>query len=119
MGKHDLPDIRKISEVASALGLPNDSLKKISDKNGFTIQIGRTAFIKAEEVGELLETCRVKEKAPASTGAREKTESRSGKSEMARPALRPAQAAATMLKNSSRNTSKGSTAQLVQLPRKT
>lgn len=110
----------RFEEVAKSLDVPAPALRKVADDHGLTIMIGRSVRLHPDDLGRLIEKCRVVPKVRASSGAKEnQAESQAGRSETAQPACPPALAAAKMLKGLSRRTSSGSTAQLVQLhPRK-
>jgi hypothetical protein len=106
----------RFDEVAKILDVPVEGLRKVADQHGVTLIIGRAARLHPDDIGSLLEKCRVGQKGRVSTGENQAAaESRSGKSGTAQHGSRPAQIAAKMLKKSSRHTSSESTAQPVQL----
>lgn len=101
-------------DAARQMGLPVASLRSAADRHGITIRMGRAVRIHPDDLGRLIDLCRVDPKAPACTGGQT---DRPSKSETTTTGHRPAQAAALRLKARSRNTSRESTAQLVQLRR--
>jgi hypothetical protein len=111
-----------ISFAAAAirLGVPKESLRKAADEMGMTIRMGRFVGLCREDLKELIEKCRVEQKAPDSTGGRSQVKRPIGKSEIpAMYASQPALSAAARLKANSRTTSPGKLAQVVPLtPRK-
>lgn len=106
-------------EAAKQLNVPTESLRRVADAHGKTIRMGRALRLHPNDLEELIDLCRVEPKGPASTGTNDKDDHRSGKSET--PATcesRPALTAAQRLKASSRNTSSGRSAPVVQLGRR-
>lgn len=99
-------------KAARDIGMPVASLRSAADFHGFTIRMGRAVRLHPDDLGRLIDLCRVEPKDRASTGA--PTE-KPTKSAMATPAYRPAQAAASKLKANSRRTSPKSTGQVVHL----
>ena len=102
-------------QAAKMLNVPQASLRTVADEHGKTVQMGRAVRLHPEDLEELVSLCRVTQKARASTGGNEQTAQPSGKSATQAPAYRPAQTAAMLLKNSSRNTSARNNAQVVPL----
>ena len=113
------PMLLTIREAATRLGVPEYSLRKVADNHGMTIRIGRAVRLHPDDLSEIVDLCRGERKDRASTGALGQMDRPSGKSGTAQPDYRPAQAAAAMLKRSSRATSNASTGQVVPLGRKT
>lgn len=106
----------RFDEVAKNLDVPVEGLRKVADQHGMTIIIGRAVRLHPDDLGTLIEKCRVEPKARASRGATEGQNGRhSGKSGTAKPDSPPALTAAKRLKKPSRPTSSASTAQLVPL----
>lgn len=114
-----LPNLVTFPVVAKSLGVPVDSLRKVADEHGMTIRIGRALRLMEGDISELIELCRVKEKAPASIGGREKMDHQPGKFATAAPASRPAQATVAELRKNLRDTSKGNTAPAARVQRRT
>lgn len=106
----------RIEEAAKILDVPAEGLRKAADYHGLTLVIGRSVRLHPDDLGTLIEKCRVEPKARASRGAKEDQNGRrSGKSETVKPASPPALTAAKKLKKPLRPTSNASTAQLVPL----
>lgn len=63
-----LPDLLDVKVVADHLGLSAVALERVASEAGLLIACGRRKKLRADEVGELVERCRVRPKAPASTG---------------------------------------------------
>ena len=106
-------------EIAAArMGVPKESLRRAADEQGMTIRMGRFVGLYREDLKELIEKCRVEQKAPVSTGETSPDRQRIGKSEIqATSGSQPALSAAKRLKSSSRTTSAEKPAQVVQLTR--
>jgi len=100
-------------QAAAEMGVPVASLRSAADEHGLTIRMGRAVRIHPDDLGRLIELCRVGQKDRACTGAQTANSTRS-----ATPAAsvsRPARQAASKLKARSRVTSTESTGQLVRL----
>lgn len=109
-----------IPEAAESLNVPVTSLRTVADEHGLTIRMGRAVRLHPHDLDTLVKLCRVAPSAPASTSGESLDRPRTMRSET--PAASPsllARAAAEKLKRPSRTTSNGSTAQPVQLRRKT
>ena len=108
----------RIEEAAKILDVPVASLRTVAHEHGFIIRMGRALRIESDRIGELIEKCRVGQRAQGCTGEPQAvTESRSGKSETDQREFRPAQIAARKLKKPSPRTSNENIAQLVPLHR--
>jgi hypothetical protein len=106
----------RFEEVAKELDVPVEGLRKVADQHGVTIIIGRAARLHPDDIGSLIEKCRVGQKVRASTGENPAAAgSHYGKSGTVQHGSRPAQIAAKMLKKPSPHISRESTAQLVPL----
>lgn len=115
-----VPTLLSLKDVASQLGMPQAALERAATEAGLIIQCGSRKKIREDEIEELIETCRVRPKGPASTNANEKAARASGSSvTKAAPRSLPAQKAAQRLKHALPSTSRQSTAQVVQLTPKT
>ena len=120
MSKHetigDLPLCLSFEKAASMLGVPKESLRRAANEQGMTIRMGRFVGLYREDLKELIEKCRVEQKARAYTGETNQGKNRIGKSEtQGTCASQPALSAAKRLKSSSRITSAGKPAQVVPL----
>lgn len=107
----------RFEDAAKILDVPAPALRKVADEHGLTVIIGRAVRLHPDDLGKLIEKCRVKQRAQGYSGSTEAhtVETRIGKSGTAQRACPPALTAAKMLKNLSRNTSSENIAQLVQL----
>lgn len=104
-----------IKEAAAMLDVPAASLRAAADRHGKTIRMGRAVRLHPDDLGELIELCRVQAKEPASGS--EKTPA-SGSSSTARPSAERARQAARKLRQNSRDTSSNEAAPVVPLTRK-
>lgn len=108
-----------IDEAADRLNVPTSSLKTVLDRHPqFRIKMGRAVRISTDDLGDIVEACREKPKAPGSTGGKHPgAEKASGSSSTpASPSGRPAQAIGAKLTSRSLPTSqKGKGGQLVHL----
>ena len=103
-------------EAADTIGVPQRSLRTAADKHGKTIKIGRAVRLHPDDLGELINLCRGREKGQDCTGDNQSDEGASGKSEIpVMSGYRPARIAASKLKGRSPNTSPKSTAPVVRL----
>lgn len=115
-----VPTLLSLKDVASQLGMPQAALERAASEAGLIIQCGSRKKIREDEIEELIETCRVRPKVPASTSANEKAVRASGSSvTKAGPKSLPAQKAAQRLKRPLPNTSPQNIAQVVRLKPKT
>jgi len=122
MSKHeaigDGPLCLSFEIAAARLGVPKESLRRVADDLGMTIRMGRFVGLYRDDLKELIEKCRVEQKAPASTGETNPDKNRIGKSEtQGTCGSQPALSAAKRLRSNSRTTSAGKHAQVVQLTR--
>lgn len=113
-----LPQLLDPADLAEMYGLPHRALLRIAREQGFLIRVGQAYRIRADEVGELLETCRDRPKVRASTSDAGKAAPRLGSSRtQAASKSQPAQEAVNKLRQRLRSTSAGEPAQVVQLKR--
>jgi hypothetical protein len=106
-----------IDEVAASLGVPRESLRRMADKHGKTIVIGRAVRLHPDDIEELVSLCRVPPKVPVSTSSNETDAPRFGSSKTrVTSGSRQALATAAKLKRPSQNTSPAETGQVVRLP---
>lgn len=114
----DASRLLRFDDAAKILDVPAPALRKIADEHGLTVIIGRAVRLHPDDLGKLIDNCRVEPKDRAFSGATEgQNGHHSGKSGTAKPACPPALTAAKMLKKPSRHTSSANTGQLVQLHR--
>lgn len=102
-----------ITDAAKQLGAPKAVIARVAEDNGLLIMFGNRKRIDPNDLPEIMELCRSKPRALASTAAR-KPESGSSATPDAGSA-RQALASAEKLKNLSRNTSPSETAPVVPL----
>jgi hypothetical protein len=114
-----LPHLLTFPDAARQLGVPVDSLRRVADRHGKTIVIGRACRLLATDLEELIELCRVNARGPASTGRNARAEPGSGRSATEPPTFRPAPTIARRLKASSRSISGESTGRVDRQPRTT
>lgn len=106
----------RFEDAAKMLDVPAPALRKVADQYGLTVIIGRAVRLHPDDLGRLIEKCRVEPRDRACSGATEiQAGHRSGKSGTGQRACPPALTTAKMLKKPSRHTSSANTAQLVQL----
>lgn len=109
----------KIPEAAERLGVPQESLRAMADKHGKTIRIGRAVRLHPDDLGELIDLCRVAPKGRASTGEQSQGGNRSGKSGTPEASQsRPARQAAKRLRERSKDTSRQNPAPVVPFPQR-
>jgi len=100
-------------QAADLMGVPVAGLRAAADQHGMTIRMGRAVRIHPDDLGRLVDLCRVEPRGRACTGAQ--TERHGKSATPAAPASRPARQAASKLKARSRPTLTESTGQLVRL----
>ena len=61
--------LRRIPDVAKELDVPPGSLRNAAEEHGFLVRVGRAIRIDSDTLPELIERCRDKPKAPASSSA--------------------------------------------------
>ncbi len=115
-----LPSLLKFEDAAAEMNVPVESLRKVADEHGKTIHMGRARRLHPDDIEELIELCRVKAKAPASTGEnRANTAPASGRSATtAMSGSQRALAAAKKLRQRSKATSPKSAAPVAPFTQK-
>lgn len=83
------PVLLTFSEAAKRIKMPEAAVRAAAEEHGFVIAMGRSRRVMEAELGELVEKCRSRPKAPASTSESGKAAPRPGSSEMAPKKPRP------------------------------
>ena len=68
MGKQ-VPQLLTVKETAEALGVPVGALRRVAEKHGYLVRMGRAIRLDPETLPELIERCRDQKLPPASTSA--------------------------------------------------
>ncbi len=104
-------------QAAKHLGVPAAPLERAAHIHGYIVQIGSAKRLKPEELGELIDKCRVHQREPGSTHVKEQDAIRSGSSGMkAASNSRPARQTASKLKALSRGTSQPEACRVMSFP---
>jgi len=112
------PTLIPPEEAAKRLGVPAAALREVAEAHGYLIQVGRAVRVREDELGEIIEKCRVKprERVSTSSDARAAPPSTSS-GRQDEPTCPPARAISERLKRPSRPISSGTPAQPVPLRR--
>ena len=101
-----------IREAAEQIGAPMAVIRRVADDVGLLIYFGRSPRIDPNDLGEIIDLCRSKPKARASTAAKTQV---SGLSATAGESVQQAHEIAQKLKKHSPATSQNGTGQVVPL----